>query len=1021
MSQRWAAPDNLKTEEWKRLVELAELRTFVWNIKDGVVEVDAYLGDLVGTRSDQAIDLSGFLRRVHPCDRAELRALLLFHARSDHPPSSTEYRLVAQNGTMRWFRTRIAGSSSHLGREGTRRVMAVNVDISADKQATLETEATAAQAEETISSLPGAIYTRTQDPAWMFLELSEGFEDLTGYSAADLLGQKRSFEDIVFEPDRSRISDAVAGGAGSSSEFSVRYRILRADGAHRWVLDRGRIKRDSTGRVKSVTGVLFDVTDEVRRQERLQLLETVVEHANDCVLVTEAEPIDGEGPRIVYVNEAFEKLTGYTREEAIGKTPRMLQGPDSGREALLKIRSALEAWEPVRVEVLNYRKDGTQFWSELSITPLADESGWYTHFVSVQRDISERKIHEQRLSLLESAVIHAKDGILVTEATPIDEPGPRIVYVNEAFTQMTGYSSEEAIGQTPRILQGPESDGAALDAIRQALDAREPVQVEVLNYRKDETKYWAELSIVPVTGPSGRHTHWVSVQRDVTDRKAKEDRFDEVQKDLRSARDAAEQASRAKGAFLAAMSHELRSPLNGILDVTSLLLQDGSHPEQQDQLETIRGCGEDLMVLIDDILDFSQGESGGIELDSTPYDLDKAVESVLDVMAPKARGKGLKLHAEIALDVPYGLLGDPSRMEQIIVNLVSNAVKFTEAGEVAIVVDRSDDDLFIEVRDTGIGIAQERLSRLFRPFGQSDAPESRRHGGSGLGLAICKQLVELMKGSIQVQSTIRKGTTFTVQVPLTGAELATTEVETALWGRLAGRTVAARVADPHLEFFLRRALGRLGARWTHGCDNVDFLFLSPAKTPFSAGKIVTIEVASLAARSPLPNVDIPLRWPIQRRSLYVPLLEVLGLKVPSVARVRGEDPNCAAGLRVLVADDNPVNQKVVRNMLGRLDIDADVAANGKEAVEMAMQHRYDLVLMDLHMPLMDGFTAAKCIRARLTPEQQPMVVALTASEAEEDSKRCQEAGMDDRLIKPLRLGHLKTVLGSVTSGARNPD
>ncbi len=215
-------------------------------------------------------------------------------------------------------------------------------------------------------------------------------------------------------------------------------------------------------------------------------------------------------------------MTGYSLEEVLGKTPRMVQGPKTDRATLDKVRAALKVWQPVEVELINYHKDGSEFWVELSIVPVADHRGWYTHWVSLQRDITERKRTEERLRLLESVVVNANDAVLITEAEPIDEPGPRIVYANEAFTRMTGYSLEEVLGKTPRILQGPKTERATLDKLRAALTVWQPMILELINYRQDGSEFWVEMSIVPVTDQSGGYTHWVSIKRDITERKAAE-------------------------------------------------------------------------------------------------------------------------------------------------------------------------------------------------------------------------------------------------------------------------------------------------------------------------------------------------------------------------------------------------------------------------------------------------------------------------------------------------------------------
>ena len=264
--------------------------------------------------------------------------------------------------------------------------------------------------------------------------------------------------------------------------------------------------------------IVRDLTQRSIEEDRLRLLEGVALHANDAVLITEGRPIHGPGgPRIIYVNEAFTRMTGYSEEEIIGQTPRILQGPDTSRAALDLIRDALEHWRPIQIELLNYTRDGTPFWVELSIAPHGDRRGWYTHWISIQRDITERKIVDERLRLLETVVVHATDAIVISEAEPLDDPGPRVVYVNQAFTHMTGYTFAEVVGKNPRLLQGPGTDSAVTARIRRALKAWKPVSETLLNYRKDGRPFWVHLSITPVADETGWYTHWISIQRDVTE------------------------------------------------------------------------------------------------------------------------------------------------------------------------------------------------------------------------------------------------------------------------------------------------------------------------------------------------------------------------------------------------------------------------------------------------------------------------------------------------------------------------
>ncbi|PYE53767.1 EAL domain-containing protein [Deinococcus yavapaiensis] len=288
---------------------------------------------------------------------------------------------------------------------------------------------------------------------------------------------------------------------------------------------------DATGERVGILAFIRDITRQRAEEERLKLLESVTVNANDAVLITPARPIDApNGPEIIYANDAFCRMTGYTLEEVIGRTPRFLQGPKTDREQLGKIRHALETWTTVTVELVNYRKDGSEFVVEFSVVPAGNKDGWYTHWISIQRDVTERRRQEERLRLLESVVVHASDAIIISEAEPVDAPGPRVLYVNDAYTRMTGYEPHEIIGQSPRIMQGEGTDRATLDRIRANLKAWRPVNETVLNYTKEGRPFWVSLAITPVANEAGWYTHWVSVQRDVT----KEKRQLELERDRRA-------------------------------------------------------------------------------------------------------------------------------------------------------------------------------------------------------------------------------------------------------------------------------------------------------------------------------------------------------------------------------------------------------------------------------------------------------------------------------------------------------
>ena len=621
----------------------------------------------------------------------------------------------------------------------------------------------------------------------------------------------------------------------------------------------------------------------------------------------------------------------------------------------------------------------------------------------------------------------------------------RITSWNSGAAAMFGYSPSEAIGSSLNV---GESTPAEEQLRMRRLQAGEKFSYDARATTRVGNLIDVQVSVAPLLDDGNHCIGSIAVARDVTQHKRSAEA-------LRVAREAAEAANHAKSSFLARMSHEIRTPMNGVLGMTELLLETGLTPTQRKYADTVQRSGKNLLGIINDLLDFSKIEAGKLELENVDMDLRRTIEDIVDLLAERAHAKGLELACSIPPDLVTQVRGDPLRLGQVLTNLVGNAIKFTEHGSVLIRVAAVEETpghvtMRFEVEDTGVGISAEAQSRIFKEFAQADGSTTRKHGGSGLGLAISKQLVEMMGGEIHVVSSFGQGSRFWFTANLEKQGAAQPQEGRAMpLGLLTGVRVLMVVSGSisrgilheqmsNWEMSLRvaetpkqalDALGQAAARSVPfdlaivdlGAAGLDPLELARAvreRADIAKVRLVMLtrrHADSRGARD--AGFDACLVKPLRQTALYECLVNVMAgrpqeaIAAPALAAPASR-PTVATGGRILLVEDNLINQQVALGILEIQGYNVTLANNGREALEALAQGSFDLILMDCHMPEMDGFEATVQIRRReqASGANRVTIVALTANAMAQDREECLNAGMDDHLAKPFSMQTMQEML-----------
>ena len=873
--------------------------------------------------------------------------------------------------------------------------------------------------ESLLETSPSAVMTVDMDN--IVTSWNPAAERMLGYLREEALG--RNIDDLVANrPELEAEAAQVTQTASAGGQAHLVTRRTRKDGS----LVDVAVTASAIFVGGEAVGFYAIYTDVSELQRQKQYYSSLLDLSPLAILAVDLEA------RIMSWNAAAEELFGYTADEAVGRhiDDVVAQDEEYRAEALALTERGL-AGQEVNLVTQRRLRDGSVIDVEVRAAPIVagdERVGFYVIYHDVSELQRQRRYYEALFQWSPNAIA-------------LLDPRGTVTSWNPAAERLFGYTVEEAIGRNIDDLVAiiPSIRDEAL-ALTQSGMGHEHVHAITKRSRKDGSLVDVELFGAPVI-VGDEAVGLYALYHDITE--------------LQRARREAEAATEAKSAFLATMSHEIRTPMNAVIGMTDLLLRTDLGREQRGFAEVIRTSGEALLSVINDILDFSKIEAGRLDLEAHPFDLRECVEGALDLVARAAAEKGLDLAYELRPGTPEALIGDAPRLRQILLNLLNNAVKFTEHGEVVVTVEAepmrtgaAPEDggmplrhrLHFAVRDTGIGIPHDRLGDLFESFSQVDASTTRRYGGTGLGLAISKRLSERMGGTMRVDSSPERGSTFHFTIEADAAPEPARRYQRAGEVPLAGKRVLIVDDNSTNRHILHAHAEQWGMQARDSAKSSEALEWVQRGDPFDVG-ILDMQMPELdgvtlarrirdvvdAERLPLILLTSLGLWeeeggslfaarlvkPIRPSQLYDALVTVLIDRQPHEGTASARSaPSIApqpSTLRILVAEDNAVNRQLALLILEKLGYRADTASNGREALDAVERDGYDVVLMDVQMPEMDGLAATRRIHERLG-SKRPRIIAATANATLDERARCLAAGMDDYLSKPIRIDELAEAL-----------
>ena len=708
---------------------------------------------------------------------------------------------------------------------------------------------------------------------------NDAFERITGYNFADAQHKHlRSVLNGIPTPEQKQKLDHAIS---KKESYQADLLISRKDGKQVWISVINSVVYNAEGKIDKFIRIIIDISKRKIAEKDLDILSFAARKSPSGTLIR-----DNEG-KVIWMNEALEHILGYTLKEMKGKTfGKRLIGEESDEAAFEKAVEAVKQKKAYELELKIYRKDGTSIWAFLSNSPLLNEMGDVERQITVAVDITERKNAEEQLKLLSLVASSTTSGVV------INNRNGEVEWINNAFEKITGYNLNDVKGKhLGDSLKGELTDVSIIERSRRLSKNKQSFEVDLLAYRKDGKQLWISVINSVILAADGEVDKYIEVIIDITSKK-------KVELELITAKEQALQLSRAKDMFISVMSHEIRNPLNAVIGVSRLLIDNNPLESQKENLDILQFSAENLMTLINDVLDFTKIETGNIELEKAEVNLREMIHRVVNSMQYRANENNIYLKETVDESLPQFVIADSARLVQVLLNLVSNAIKFTEKGGVTIdlkVLEDMNTNIRIKfaVTDTGIGIPTDKLGTIFESFKQAEADTTRKYGGTGLGLAISKRLIELHDSRLNVDSVLGEGSTF----------------------------------------------------WF----------------------IITFNKAKHHTTTTKDKMETGLR------------------------------------LNVLVVDDNQINRILVNKVLQKWGVQADFAENGQEAVDkIVIGMNYDVVLMDVHMPIMGGLEATQIIRMKDEAYfQQLPIIALTASMLSSEVNQMTDAGMNDFILKPF--------------------